>query len=266
VKAGPTSSIRRGSKPSDSGVVRFLAPLRVTIGSDRAFNKMWCPPRTPWIACRNADVSRVLGRLPAALPWVMMLVSLVSGGCWPAPQGAGLANNVQSVPMTALATSQPLVETEVPGNAEFVESVDAVCRVPDGWVAEPLKQGSNHKHQIWISPSGHTAYGVLFVSLPLPAALVPIKYRTQRVLDGFLGEMKKREGRADLIERSDDPGTGASRFVAEGGQYRVHANLTVRGLRAWFVYAGTRQNQLLLPDELSIAERARDQTKVGMSR
>lgn len=87
----------------------------------------------------------------------------------------------------------------------------------------------------------------------------------ERVLEGFLAEMKKREGRADLIQRSDDADLGGIRFLAEGGEYRVHSNLIVRGPRAWFVYAGTRQNELLMPDELSNAERAREQTRVGVS-
>lgn len=194
----------------------------------------------------------------------MVLGGLLSG-CSSLPQGSGPVTRLQSVPAVPLATSRSMVETETLGKPRVFESVEAVCPVPDGWVAQPLKQGSNHKHQIWTSPSGHTAYGVLFVSLPLPAALLPMNYRVERVVNGFLGEMKKREGRADLIERSDDARLGGARFVAQGGKYQVHANLVVRGLRAWFVYAGTRQDQSVLPDELSIAEQARDQTEVGIS-
>ena len=220
-------------------------------------------PGTQRIACKTADLSRVIGRLSAALPLVIIIVSLVAFGCSSVPHRCGLVSNVPTT--SAHATSEALVEIEPLGKPEVVESVEAACPVPGGWAAQPLKQGGNHKHQIWISPSGHTAYGVLFVSLPLPAALVPMRYRLERVLEAFLGEMKKREGRADLIERSDDPGLDGTRFLAEGGQYEVHAHLVVQGLRAWFVYAGTRQDQSLVPDELSIAERARDQTKVGVS-
>jgi len=193
------------------------------------------------------------------------MVLVLASGCSCVPQGPGSVSKLSGVSSPSLATSRSLVETEGLAKPEVVESVEAVCPVPDGWIAEPLKQGSNHKHQVWISPSGHTAYGVLFASLPLPAALVPVKYRRERVLDGFLGEMKKHEGRADLIERQDDAGLGGIRFVAEGGRYKVHANLVVRGLGAWFVYAGTRQDLSVLPVELSIAERARDQTEVGVS-
>ena len=58
----------------------------------------------------------------------------------------------------------------------FVDSVQADCVPPAGWTAEPLKQSPRHTHQIWISPTKHTAYGVIHFSLPLPAgdALQPV--------------------------------------------------------------------------------------------
>jgi len=52
------------------------------------------------------------------------------------------------------------------------------------------------------------------------------------------------------------------RFVAEGGLYRVRANLVTRGRRGWAVYAGTRRDADLDADELDLAERAREQTLV----
>jgi hypothetical protein len=194
----------------------------------------------------------------------MIGLSLMSGGCSAVPRASAVVGKTKIVAATT-ATTQTQALTQSLESSTVVESVEASCPVPVGWVAQPLKQGSNHNHQIWISPSGHTAYGVLFVSLPFPAGFIPVRYRLERVLDGFLGEMKRHEGRADLIERVDVPDQDGIRFVAEGGQYRVHANLLVRGARAWFIYAGTRQNQSLIPAELSIAERARDETKVDVS-
>ena len=41
-------------------------------------------------------------------------------------------------------------------------------KAPDGWTAEPLKKSGRHSHQIWLSPTGETAYGVIHFSLPLP--------------------------------------------------------------------------------------------------
>lgn len=84
-------------------------------------------------------------------------------------------------------------------------------------------------------------------------------------LHGFLSEMKKKEGRADLLDRENDPRLPGVRFVAAGGQYKVRVNMMVRGWDAWFVYAGTRQNEEMMPDELTLAERARERTEVGTS-
>ena len=54
------------------------------------------------------------------------------------------------------------------------------------------------------------------------------------------------------------------RFVAEGGLYTVRGLLVTQGTRGWVVYAGTLRNQPVKPDELQLAERARDQTVPGI--
>src|SRR4051812_40884397 len=51
---------------------------------------------------------------------------------------------------------------------QYVESVDAHAMIPDGWRAEPLKSSPAHTHQVWLSPTGHTAYGIIRFKLPLP--------------------------------------------------------------------------------------------------
>jgi hypothetical protein len=196
-----------------------------------------------------------------ALALAVVVLGLNVGCCLSRPKRSETVTPVLQI--APLAASRAVAEAKGLDAPAFVESVNASCPVPAGWAAEPLKQGSNYKHQIWISPSGHTAYGVLFISLPFPAALFSVSFRVETVLERFLEEMKKREGRADLVQRADDPDSGGIRFVAEGGLYRVHSNLLVHGLRAWFVYAGTRQNLSLVPGEFSLAERARDQTRVG---
>jgi hypothetical protein len=98
---------------------------------------------------------------------------------------------------------------------------------------------------------------VLRVSLPLPIG-------KGLTLSGFLGEMKHQEGRADLIERNDDPQLPGVRFVAESNIHRVRCNLIVRGWRAWFVYAGTLVGQPIMPMELELATQAREHTRVGL--
>src|SRR5918992_1040717 len=49
-------------------------------------------------------------------------------------------------------------------------SVDGVCVPPIGWKIEPLKTSKDHTHQVWLSPTGKTAYGVIHFRLPLPVS------------------------------------------------------------------------------------------------
>jgi hypothetical protein len=131
---------------------------------------------------------------------------------------------------------------------------------PRGWQPDSLKRTGRHAHQAWISPSGHTAYGVIRMNLPLPFI------GPDRVLKGFLDEMRRSEGQATLLSRTTDRRLPGIRFVAEGGQYKLRTNLVVRGFRAWAVYAGTRRDAEEVPGELNLAEQARELTKIGASR
>jgi hypothetical protein len=139
-----------------------------------------------------------------------------------------------------------------------VQAVDALCFPPSGWAIEPLKTSEDHAHQVWLSPTGKTAYGVIHFGLPLP---VPAQW----VLDPFLREMKKSEGEAILIGQPlrDDSLPGV-RFVVEGGLYKMRVNLICRGWRGWAVYAGTLRTEAEMSDELELAERAKDMTQVGV--
>jgi hypothetical protein len=137
------------------------------------------------------------------------------------------------------------------------DTVEATVVPPVGWTAQPLKHSSRHDHQIWLSPSGNTAYGVIRFKLPLPLS-------PQSVLQmGFLPEMKRTEGEATLLSSGRDPSLPGIRFVAQGGKHVVRTNLTTRGFKGWAVYAGTVRGQPENPDELAIAELAREQTAVG---
>ena len=139
---------------------------------------------------------------------------------------------------------------------QYVESVDARASVPAGWRPDPLKSSATHKHQVWISPSGHTAYGIIHVMLPLPIG-------NDLALWGFLQTMKQNEGEATLISRRWDPNMNATRFVVVGGLYMVRVNLFVQGAQMWAIYAGTLRKEQIEPDELALAEEARDRTAIG---
>jgi len=116
-----------------------------------------------------------------------------------------------------------------------------------------------HKHGVWISPSGRTAYGVIYFSLPLPVG-------HDLVLWGFLNEMRKTEGEATLLSKEWDDKLPGLRFVAQGGRYVVRTNLSVHGFHGWACYAGTLRNDPIVPEELAEAEYARDATTFGRNR
>ncbi len=145
----------------------------------------------------------------------------------------------------------------LPEEPVFVAELEAVCLPPAGWSAQAPKTSRNHTHHLWLSPTGSTAYGVIRFALPLPVG-------PDAALWGFLREMRRTEGEARLIRKEKDSALPGLRFVAEGGLYVVRANLTTRGFRGWAAYAGTRRDRDILPGELQLAERARENTEAGV--
>ena len=138
-----------------------------------------------------------------------------------------------------------------------VPAVEARCVPPQSWIAEPLKQSERHTHQVWLSPTGKTAYGVIHFKLPLPVGVRLVYWE-------FLREMKRKEGDATEISREDDPALPGLRFVCEGGRYRMRVNMVVDGFDGWAIYAGTLREFEIVPAELMLAERARENTILGM--
>jgi hypothetical protein len=139
-----------------------------------------------------------------------------------------------------------------------MDVLDAAVDPPIGWRRDKFVVDAAHVHAVWISPSGDTAYGVVLMRLPLPVG-------AELVLWGFLNQMRKSDQKADLIAKQPAPDLPGLRFVAESGTYRIRANLTARGWRAWAVYAGTRISRPCEPQELRLAELARDRTRIMAS-
>jgi hypothetical protein len=110
--------------------------------------------------------------------------------------------------------------------------------------------------QVWVSPSGKTAYGIIHFGMPFPVA-------HELLLWFFLNEMRTKEGEATLVEKRFDDALPGLRYVARGGKYTVHSNLLVRGFDGWVVYAGTLTSEPVAENELRLAEQAREQTSVG---
>ena len=167
---------------------------------------------------------------------------------------AAVSDTVGHAPTDASDVTNPISAPEP------YPDLEAMVTPPRGWQPDSLKRTGRHAHQAWISPSGHTAYGVIRMNLPLPFI------GPDRVLKGFLDEMRRSEGQATLLSRTTDRRLPGIRFVAEGGQYKLRTNLVVRGFRAWAVYAGTRRDAEEVPGELNLAEQARELTKIGASR
>jgi hypothetical protein len=153
-----------------------------------------------------------------------------------------------------------LIEVSMEGlpQPEAVTAVEALCVPPVGWQPDQLKQSDRHAHQVWISPSGNTAYGVIRMKLPLPVG-------PSLVLWGFMEEMRRSEGQGTLLEKQQDPATGGLRFVAEGGRYKVRTTLLVHGRRGWAICAGTLREQPENAEELEVAIRAREATQIGLT-
>src|SRR5437764_796817 len=95
----------------------------------------------------------------------------------------------------AIGTYQPSTQPlSVKGlsDPQPFDPVDAVVTPPVGWKADTLKADDSNTHQVWKSPSGNTAYGVIHFGLPLP---LPASF----ILSAYLSEMKKSEGEASIV-------------------------------------------------------------------
>ena len=169
------------------------------------------------------------------------------------PAAAGCQMSTRSTASQPVATTAPAQGLDAPA---YVADIEAVVVPPAGWQAEAIKESSRHAHQVWLSPSGRTAYGVIHFSLPFPVG-------HDLALWGFMREMRRSEGEAALLEKRWDPNLRALRFVAQGGMYTVRTNLHLRGFSGWAVYAGTLTTDPVQSDELDLAEQAREHTLVG---
>ena len=164
---------------------------------------------------------------------------------------AGCASSPDASPAVAqTATWSDQLTTPTP-----ITELDALVVPPLKWRRDPLKTSERHNHQVWVSPDGGTAYGVIYFTLPLPVG-------EDLALHGFLAEMKRSEGEATLLSRNRD--REVLRFIAEGGKYRVRGILRTRGFHGWAVYAGTLRAAPVSVDDLELAVQARENTALGL--
>lgn len=184
----------------------------------------------------------------------ILIAATVSLGCAQPRRGASAAIE----PASTQPTTYPAVYAALSA-PEWSPELQALIVPPIGWQPSILPAKFNAHHQVWVSPSGRTAYGVIRFSLPLPAPHDP-------VLWVFLKEMRRKEGQADLLQKAWDPAGRGLRAVIEGGRYTIRLTVTIRGLSGWMTYAGTLRDHPVEPDELHTAEAARDQTGLGRKR
>jgi len=141
----------------------------------------------------------------------------------------------------------------------FYAELESVSRPPAGWRVDRAKAASDHFHQTWVSPTGKTAFGIVYFKLPFPVGHdLAFRY-------GFLREMKKDQGEVKVLERSWDGQIDGIRFIVEGGLYKLRSAFYVRGTQGWTVYAGTLRGQPEDAQELNLAESAREQTLIDYS-
>jgi hypothetical protein len=164
-----------------------------------------------------------------------------------------------AAPTAQASSTQSLAEDKLNGLSPLVanQSLKAMVCPPVGWKPDPPKVNAHHFHQVWLSPTGDTAYGIIYFSMPLPLGLDTVLWR-------FMAEMKNTEGEAKLLSRQDDDKLPGIRFVAQGGLYCIRCNLMVSGFHGWAVYAGSLQARPVNPAELKKAELAREQTRVNL--
>jgi hypothetical protein len=177
---------------------------------------------------------------------ILLPLALLLAGCCAA--GSRSMNVTARPPADRAGISQP----------QYLDDLRAYVNVPDGWHARALEQdpASPHSfHRVWVSPTTRTAYGVIHFSLPLPVG-------HELALIGFLQQMKRNEGQAELMEKRWDPNLSGLRFVAGGGEHTIRGNLLVRGFEGWVIYAGTVRDFPIIQEELALAERAREYTEL----
>lgn len=160
-------------------------------------------------------------------------------------------------------TSRPFMDgegTEI-GIGRFEPRVEAFITPPAGWNIDKEEINDERTHLVWLSPSRETAYGVVYAKAPfyLPA----MKMFHEKALDRVIEAFRDDQGEAELLSQQWDDDRKAMRFEAKGGLYHIRSILTVRGKSVWTVYAGTRNGREPVPDELAIAESAREATLVG---
>ncbi len=156
--------------------------------------------------------------------------------------------------LAGCASTRPSVTQPTPVGAIHERDLRATCFPPAQWRTRPVAPDPQAKQQVWFSPTGDTAYGVVCISMPIPAG-------KELALQGFLSVMQQREGEVDLISKQHDRAAHALRFVAQMPDYEMRGKLVVQGFSGWVMFASTLRSRPVRCDELELAESAREATR-----
>lgn len=169
----------------------------------------------------------------------------LSGGCAKKykrpPKPVAVANADEPVP-----TTQPIREF-----GQFFAEIEP----PAGWRYELTSESDRHEHVTWISPGNNTACGIVYFRMPFPVGHeLAFKY-------GFLAEMRRKEGKAEVLAKRWDPEIEGLRFTVESKFFHVEAKFFVRGMEGWAIYAGQRLGYPVNEEEFEIARRVREKAE-----
>jgi hypothetical protein len=136
-------------------------------------------------------------------------------------------------PSARPATTSPTTLPTAP--LQTFSTFSAHANPPEGWTLSTTSVDDRHEHMTWVSPSGDTAVGVIYFKLPWPVGHeIAFRY-------GFLPEMRRGEGEAEVLEKNWDPAIEGLRFVVNSRNFRVSSKFLVRGLRGFATYSGTKR-------------------------
>ncbi len=190
--------------------------------------------------------------MPSRLVALFLLLAFVSGGC------AGRSTLKEDERPTTRAVGEL-------GMGYFEERVEAFVIPPTDWVLDPPKINEERAHLTWLSPTRDTAYGVVYFDVPGIVTFLPKgEFLHGKAADRYIEAFSAEVGGATLESQTWDEDVEAMRLVAEGGPYKVRSMLRIRGTSGWSVYAGTLRERTVNEEELAVAEKAREATRVGM--
>ena len=189
---------------------------------------------------------------------VVALVFVMAGLAWAASVGGCARSTLRA---DERPTSRPVGDL---GTGYFEPRVEAFVVPPNGWELDPPKINDQRAHLTWLSPSGDSAYGVIYFAIPGSVAWLPKnEFFHNRASDRFIDEFRNDTGDAVELSREWDADADGMRIVAEGGPYKVRSLLRIRGSHGWSVYAGTMRERPVNEEELAVAERAQGATQIA---